>query len=95
MKEFAQNSERIKSVDLHPTEPWVLVSLYSGAVCIWNYQSQTMEKSFKVTESPVRSAKFVAREHWRQLMTHLFASTTMTRRKRSKSLKHIQIISGV
>ncbi|KAM1786351.1 hypothetical protein FF1_039023 [Malus domestica] len=63
-KEFAQNSERIKSVDLHPTEPWVLVSLYSGAVCIWNYQSQTMEKSFKVTESPVRSAKFVAREHW-------------------------------
>ncbi|KAJ6394572.1 hypothetical protein OIU77_023722 [Salix suchowensis] len=23
-----------------------------------------MEKSFKVTESPVRSAKFIARKHW-------------------------------
>ncbi|KAL6285858.1 hypothetical protein ACE6H2_010248 [Prunus campanulata] len=63
-KEFAQTSERVKSVDQHPTEPWILVSLYSGTVCIWNYQSQTMEKSFKVTESPVRSAKFIARENW-------------------------------
>ncbi|ONH89506.1 hypothetical protein PRUPE_I003100 [Prunus persica] len=63
-KEFAQNSERVKSVDQHPTEPWILVSLYSGTLCIWNYQSQTMEKSFKVTESPVRSAKFIARENW-------------------------------
>ncbi|XP_042968080.1 coatomer subunit beta'-2-like isoform X2 [Carya illinoinensis] len=43
----------------------ILASLYSGTLCIWNYQSQTLEKSFKVTESsPVRSAKFIAREHW-------------------------------
>ncbi|XP_016649234.1 PREDICTED: coatomer subunit beta'-2-like [Prunus mume] len=63
-KEFTQNSERVKSVDQHPTEPWILVSLYSGTVCIWNYQSQVMEKSFKVTESPVRSAKFIARKNW-------------------------------
>ncbi|EEF34197.1 coatomer beta subunit, putative [Ricinus communis] len=63
-KQFTQLSERVKSVDLHPTEPWILASLYSGTVCIWNYQSQTMEKSFKVTESPVRSAKFIARKHW-------------------------------
>ncbi|BBG99004.1 Coatomer, beta' subunit [Prunus dulcis] len=71
-KEFAQNSERVKSVDQHPTEPWILVSLYSGTLCIWNYQSQTMEKSFKVTESPVRSAKFVARENW--VVTRLMTS---------------------
>ncbi|KAM5578979.1 coatomer subunit beta'-1-like [Rosa sericea] len=63
-KEFAQTSERVKSVDLHPTEPWMLASLYSGTICIWNYQSQTLEKSIKVTESPVRSVKFVARKHW-------------------------------
>ncbi|XP_041002149.1 coatomer subunit beta'-2-like [Juglans microcarpa x Juglans regia] len=63
-KEYVQNSERVKSVDFHPTEPWILASLYSGSLCIWNYQSQTLEKSFKVTESPVRSAKFIAREHW-------------------------------
>ncbi|KAI9393553.1 hypothetical protein POPTR_006G250200v4 [Populus trichocarpa] len=63
-QEFSQLSERVKSLDLHPTRPWILTSLYSGTVCIWNYQTQTMEKSFKVTESPVRSAKFIARKQW-------------------------------
>ncbi|GJR17169.1 coatomer subunit beta'-2-like protein [Tanacetum coccineum] len=39
-RKLAQRSERVKSVDLHPTEPWILTSLYSGTVCIWDYQSQ-------------------------------------------------------
>ncbi|KAF6144024.1 hypothetical protein GIB67_017632, partial [Kingdonia uniflora] len=42
----------MKCVDLHPTEPWILTSLYSGSVCIWNYHTQTMVKSFEVTELP-------------------------------------------
>ncbi|KZV26094.1 Coatomer, beta' subunit isoform 1 [Dorcoceras hygrometricum] len=42
----------------------MLASLYSGTVCIWNYQTQTMVKSFEVTELPVRSAKFIARKQW-------------------------------
>ncbi|KQK19911.1 coatomer subunit beta'-1 isoform X1 [Brachypodium distachyon] len=63
-RKFAQRSERVKSVDLHPTEPWILSSLYSGSVCIWDYQSQTMVKSFEVSELPVRSAKFVSRKQW-------------------------------
>ncbi|RWR83035.1 coatomer subunit beta'-1-like protein isoform X1 [Cinnamomum micranthum f. kanehirae] len=63
-RKLAQRSERVKSVDLHPTEPWILASLYSGSVCIFNYQSQTMAKSFEVTELPVRSAKFIARKQW-------------------------------
>ncbi|KAM7480429.1 hypothetical protein LguiA_028642 [Lonicera macranthoides] len=63
-RKLAQRSERVKSTDLHPIEPWLLASLYSGTVCIWNYQSQTMAKSFEVTELPVRSAKFIARKQW-------------------------------
>ncbi|XP_051197725.1 coatomer subunit beta'-1 isoform X3 [Lolium perenne] len=63
-RKFAQRSERVKSVDLHPTEPWILASLYSGSVCIWDYQSQTMVKSFETSELPVRSAKFVSRKQW-------------------------------
>ncbi|OMP02275.1 protein transport protein SEC31-like isoform 1 [Corchorus olitorius] len=39
-RKFAQRSKRVKSVDLHLTEPWILASLYSGSVCIWNYQLQ-------------------------------------------------------
>ncbi|KAL0397069.1 UNVERIFIED_CONTAM: Coatomer subunit beta'-2 [Sesamum calycinum] len=63
-RKLAQRSERVKSVDLHPTEPWILASLYSGTLCIWNYQTQAMVKSFEVTELPVRSAKFIARKQW-------------------------------
>ncbi|KAK1394992.1 hypothetical protein POM88_014048 [Heracleum sosnowskyi] len=47
-RKLVQRSERVKSVDLHPTEPWILASLYYGIVCIWNYQSQTMSKSFEI-----------------------------------------------
>lgn len=63
-RKLAQRSERVKSVDLHPTEPWILASLYSGTVCIYDYLSQTMIKSFEVTDLPVRSAKFIARKQW-------------------------------
>ncbi|RAL41296.1 hypothetical protein DM860_010090 [Cuscuta australis] len=63
-RKVAQRSERVKSVDLHPSEPWILASLYSGTICIWNYQTQTMAKSFEATELPVRSAKFIARKQW-------------------------------
>ncbi|XP_057464274.1 coatomer subunit beta'-2-like [Actinidia eriantha] len=44
-RKLAQRSERVKSLDLHPTEPWLLASLYSGTVGIWNYQSQVEERS--------------------------------------------------
>lgn len=63
-RKLAQRSDRVKSVDLHPTEPWILTSLYTGSVYIWNYQSQTLVKSFEVTELPVRSAKFIPRKQW-------------------------------
>lgn len=61
-KQHVQKSERVKSLDIHPTEPWILVSLYTGTVQRWNYQSQTVEKNYQVSQSPVRSAKFIARE---------------------------------
>ena len=43
-------SDRVKSCDLHPTEQWMLVSLYNGNVHIWNYESQQLVKSFEVGE---------------------------------------------
>uniref|UniRef100_A0A667WYX8 Coatomer subunit beta' n=1 Tax=Myripristis murdjan TaxID=586833 RepID=A0A667WYX8_9TELE len=53
-----------KSVDLHPTEPWMVASLYSGSVVVWNHETQVMVKTFEVCDLPVRVAKFVARKHW-------------------------------
>ena len=64
-KELSSHSERVKSVDLHPNEPYVLVAFYSGRVVIWNYETQSRVKSCDVsTPHPVRNAKFVARKQW-------------------------------
>ncbi|KAM1061878.1 hypothetical protein ACFX14_026189 [Malus domestica] len=63
-RKFVQRTERVKSLDLHPSEPWILASLYSGTVYIFNYQSQSTAKSFEVSDLPVRSAKFIVRKQW-------------------------------
>ena len=77
-RELTARSDRIKSVDLHPSEPWLLCSLYSGHVHVWNTQSQVhivryfkilihfqqCIKTFEVCDLPVRAAKFVPRKNW-------------------------------
>ncbi|KAI7849632.1 coatomer WD associated region-domain-containing protein [Circinella umbellata] len=63
-RKLLSRSDRVKSVDLHPTEPWVLASLYNGHVYIYNYETQALVKTFEVTETPVRAAKFIARKNW-------------------------------
>jgi len=63
-KKLSASSERVKSVDLHQTEPWVLAALYSGNVMIWDYESGSLAKSFEVSELPVRCAKFIVRKQW-------------------------------
>lgn len=49
---FSARSDRVKCVDFHPSEPWVLVALYSGVVNIWNYQTQALVKTIEVCDSP-------------------------------------------
>ncbi|KAK0167169.1 hypothetical protein PV327_004602 [Microctonus hyperodae] len=63
-RKLTARSDRVKSVDLHPTEPWMLCSLYQGNVNIWNHESQTLVKTFEVCDLPVRAAKFVPRKNW-------------------------------
>jgi len=63
-KKLTARSDRVKSVDIHPEEPWILASLYNGHIFIWNYTTSAVVKSFEVTDLPVRAAKFVARKGW-------------------------------
>ncbi|KAJ1504650.1 Coatomer subunit beta' [Coelomomyces lativittatus] len=63
-KKFTARTDRVKSVDIHPTEPWVLASLYNGSVWVWNYETQATVKTFEVSELPVRAAKFISRKSW-------------------------------
>mmetsp|Transcript_27851 Transcript_27851/g.109217 ORF Transcript_27851/g.109217 Transcript_27851/m.109217 type:complete len:349 (-) Transcript_27851:4020-5066(-) len=63
-KELNARSERVKCVDLHPTEPWVLSSLYDGTMHIYDYSTETVVKSFEVSEQPIRCGMFIPRKQW-------------------------------
>ncbi|KAF9117060.1 hypothetical protein BGX27_005610 [Mortierella sp. AM989] len=63
-KKMLARSERVKSMDFHPTEPWILASLYDGHAYIWNYETQALVKTFEVSDQPVRAAKFIARKNY-------------------------------
>ncbi|KAI5963158.1 SEC27 [Candida pseudojiufengensis] len=63
-KTFSHHSDRVKGIDFHPTEPWVLTTLYNGKIEIWSYATNALVKSIQVTELPVRTGKFIARKNW-------------------------------
>jgi coatomer subunit beta' len=63
-KKLAGKSERVKCVDIHPSECWILASLYNGTVILWNYESQTVVKTFEITSLPIRTGKFIAQKSW-------------------------------
>lgn len=53
-------SEKVKMVDIHPKEPIFIAACYSGVVNLWNYNTQTIIKSFDSGKgSPTRCARFL------------------------------------
>lgn len=60
----------IESIDVHPTETWVLVGHKDGYASIWNYETLESVKAFQLIEglssldSYIWSTKFIAGEHW-------------------------------
>ncbi|CAH6721863.1 coatomer subunit beta' [[Candida] jaroonii] len=64
IKQFSTRSERVKGIDFHPTEPWVLTTLYNGKIEIWSYATNTLVKSIQVTDLPIRAGRFIARKNW-------------------------------
>ncbi|KAJ2077279.1 Coatomer subunit beta' [Coemansia sp. RSA 988] len=63
-KKMSTRTDRVKSIDMHPTEPWMLASLYNGKAYVWNYETQAQVKAFEVSDLPVRAARFIARKNW-------------------------------
>ena len=39
-RKLLARSDRVKCMDLHTKEAWMLVSLYNGNVHIWNHETQ-------------------------------------------------------
>ncbi|KAA8564179.1 hypothetical protein EYC84_011126 [Monilinia fructicola] len=63
-RQLFARSERVKGIDFHPVEPWILTTLYSGHVYIWSYETQAIVKTFELTDVPVRAGRFIARKNW-------------------------------
>jgi WD40 repeat protein len=63
-KLLSSRSDRVKAVDFHPTENWILCALYNGKVNIYNYDTQAILRTFPITDVPVRAGRFVARKNW-------------------------------
>ncbi|KAE9402636.1 Coatomer, beta' subunit [Gymnopus androsaceus JB14] len=63
-RKLFSRSDRVKGVDLHPTEPWVLTGLYNGQVHIYHTESGALLKTFEVSDVPVRCIKFIPRKNW-------------------------------
>ena len=63
-RKLSSRSDRVKNVDIHPDEPWVLSGMYNGHVFLWNYSTQSLVKSFEVSDQPVRAAKVSLMKGW-------------------------------
>ncbi|KIK57342.1 hypothetical protein GYMLUDRAFT_46217 [Collybiopsis luxurians FD-317 M1] len=63
-RKLFSRSDRVKGVDFHPTEPWVLTGLYNGQVHIYHVDTGALLKTFEVADVPVRCIKFITRKNW-------------------------------
>ncbi|CAF1122888.1 unnamed protein product [Didymodactylos carnosus] len=63
-RKLSVRSDRVKCVDIHPNEPWLLVTLYNGHAHIYNHDTQQLIKTFEICDVPVRAGKFVVRKNW-------------------------------
>ncbi len=55
---FDTKSVRVKGLAFHPKRPWILASLHSGEIQLWDYQMGVQLDKFLEHEGPVRGVDF-------------------------------------
>eukprot|EP01132_Coremiostelium_polycephalum_P002219 gene2219-2736_t len=55
---FESKSNRVKGLSFHPTRPWILASLHSGSIYLYDYRIKTLLEKFEEHEGPVRGVNF-------------------------------------
>eukprot|EP00271_Cylindrocystis_brebissonii_P015583 TRINITY_DN38517_c0_g1_i1.p1 TRINITY_DN38517_c0_g1~~TRINITY_DN38517_c0_g1_i1.p1 ORF type:complete len:1219 (-),score=248.13 TRINITY_DN38517_c0_g1_i1:158-3814(-) len=58
LTKFETKSNRVKGLSFHPRRPWILASLHSGVVQLWDYRMGTLIDRFDEHEGPVRGVSF-------------------------------------
>ncbi|KAF2540122.1 hypothetical protein F2Q68_00028582 [Brassica cretica] len=58
LTKFETKSNRVKGLTFHPKRPWILASLHSGVIQLWDYRMGTLIDRFDEHEGPVRGVHF-------------------------------------
>ena len=58
LTKFETKSNRVKGLTFHPKRPWILASLHSGVIQLWDYRMSTLIDRFDEHEGPVRGVHF-------------------------------------
>ncbi|EGG22438.1 WD40 repeat-containing protein [Cavenderia fasciculata] len=55
---YETKSNRVKGLSFHPTRPWILASLHSGSIHLYDYRIKTLLEKFEEHDGPVRGVNF-------------------------------------
>jgi len=58
LTKFESKSSRAKGIAFHPKRPWILVSLHSSTIQLWDYRMGTLIDRFEEHDGPVRGIDF-------------------------------------
>mmetsp|Transcript_11360 Transcript_11360/g.13438 ORF Transcript_11360/g.13438 Transcript_11360/m.13438 type:complete len:1222 (-) Transcript_11360:338-4003(-) len=58
LTKFETKSNRVKGLSFHPKRPWILASLHSGVIQLWDYRMGTLIDRFDEHDGPVRGVFF-------------------------------------
>ncbi|CAL0302546.1 unnamed protein product [Lupinus luteus] len=58
LTKFETKSNRVKGLSFHSKRPWILASLHSGVIQLWDYRMGTLIDRFDEHDGPVRAVHF-------------------------------------
>lgn len=58
LTKFETKSNRVKGLSFHSKRPWILASLHSGVIQLWDYRVGTLIDRFDEHDGPVRGVHF-------------------------------------
>lgn len=58
LTKFETKSNRVKGLSFHTKRPWILASLHSGVIQLWDYWIGTLIDRFDEHDGPVRGVHF-------------------------------------
>ncbi|KAK8940511.1 Coatomer subunit alpha-3 [Platanthera zijinensis] len=58
LTKFETKSNRVKGLSFHSKRPWILASLHSGVIQLWDYRIGTLIDRFDEHDGPVRGVHF-------------------------------------